>query len=135
MRQPKAVRSQKICFLGLIKVIGNKSYVHSFVSNKWDWNVNATSRLALTHCIPIILTPFNARWTLNWLEFKFSPHSNDFHPTLIWPLSIQLNVSKFQKQIFLLSFEPKIEWFFKFLPKGSKMGQIKKLMPIIWNTP
>ena len=46
----------------------------------------------------------------------------------------KLKVSKFQKQIFLFSFEPKTEQNY-FLIFGSKMGQVKKLLSIVLNTP
>ena len=45
-----------------------------------------------------------------------------------------LKVSNFQKQIFLFSFEPKTEQNY-FLIFGSKMGQVKKLLSIVLNTP
>ena len=50
-------------------------------------------------------------------------------PNRKWTLMIlsDLKVSKFQKQIFLFSFEPKTnEIIFWFLPKPLKRGRIKK---------
>ena len=63
---------------------------------------------------------FDLEYFWNWLFFYYEKliKSNP---------SPQLKVSKFQKQIFLFSFS--------FLPLGSKMGQTKKLIPLLYQIP
>jgi hypothetical protein len=96
------------------------------------------SHCGAVHCTRVSKGHFRS---INRIEHAIANLSFDFWFVVFQNFVKQfkeLMVSKFQKQIFLFSFEPKFKQnYFLISPLGSKMGQIKKIMPLSYylNTP